>query len=167
MKLCRITLLIVFMGLIYTYLGKNFFYFSSTTLVYLFFWMLGVVCSRKKIQHFYSVIIIECGILIFMKVMAKYLNVELRNMQSLKFPPNIIYVVYSLAIIVLALYAKGRLKISDKNVFSWIGKNAIYYYFCHINNEKSEIMTMYPLYITHFTWHMSMITTTRMMTLRG
>lgn len=44
---------------------------------------------------------------------------------------------------------------------------AIYYYFCHINNEKSEIMTMYPLYITHFTWHMSMMTTTRMMTLRG
>lgn len=79
MRLCRIALLIIFMGLIYTYLGKNFFYFSSTTLVYLFFWMLGVVCSRKKIQHFYSVVIIDCGILIFMKVMAKYLNVELRN----------------------------------------------------------------------------------------
>lgn len=108
MRLCRIALLIIFMGLIYTYLGKNFFYFSSTTLVYLFFWMLGVVCSRKKIQHFYSVVIIDCGILIFMKVMAKYLNVELRNMQSLKFPPSIIYVAYSLVIIVLALYAKSK-----------------------------------------------------------
>jgi len=70
--------------------------------------MLGVVCSRKKIQHFYSVVIIDCGILIFMKVMAKYLNVELRNMQSLKFPPSIIYVAYSLVIIVLALYAKRK-----------------------------------------------------------
>lgn len=153
MRLCRIALLIIFMGLIYTYLGKNFFYFSSTTLVYLFFWMLGVVCSRKKIQHFYSVVIIDCGILIFMKVMAKYLNVELRNMQSLKFPPSIIYVAYSLVIIVLALYAKSKLKISDKNVFSWIGKNAIYYYFCQ---GISSSLLMYFIPSIRWEWYIKL-----------
>lgn len=130
MKKSRVVLFVVFMGLIYTYLGGNFLYLSSQTLVYLFFYFLGVVCSKAKVKHAYSLLAFWGIISVSLKMCAIYLNADLSNMQALKFPPNILYVLYSLFVIVLALYARDKVKVSENNFFCWVGKSAMYFYFC-------------------------------------
>lgn len=153
LKLCRVALLIVFMGLIYTYLGQNFFYLSSTTLVYLLFYLLGVVFGNQKIKHFYSVLIIWVINFIILKIGDYFLGAELSNMQSLKFPPNILYVLYSFFLIVLAIYIKDKIKVSKKNIFCWVGRNSIYFYFCQ---GISSSMLMYIVPKINWIWYIKL-----------
>lgn len=149
-KLSNCALFVIFMGLIYTYLGKNFLYLSSTTLVYLFFYFLGVICSNKSIKRFSFVIISWISLCIGLKLLAVQFGVELSDMQSLKFPPNIIYVLYSLFIIVFALYIRNKIKLTEGNFFCWVGKSAIYFYFCQ---GISSSLLMYFIPQLNWVWY--------------
>lgn len=128
-KVCCLTF-VVFMGLLYTWFDKTFFLLSSQTCFYLFFYLLGVLCKDVKIKHLGTAILLLASDVLLMKGLGTYFGWNIRNMQQMKFPPNIVFLLYSCLTIVIALYARSKLQtISGRNVFCWIGRSAIFFYF--------------------------------------
>jgi len=123
---------VVFLGLSYTWLtGKTFVLMPRETLFYLCFFLLGVLCKKVKIERFGTLAILLFFDLGFMKFFGWYFGWDISaSMQAMKFPPNIVYFLYSLIMILVALWGK-RLSIGEGNLFSRIGRNSsLWFYFC-------------------------------------
>ena len=118
-KYCLISLFIVSIGLLYNYLGYNFFIFSRNILFYMFFYLLGFVCRNTHIKRFTLVISFVILDILVMKILEIYLGLDISVMQNNKFPPNIIYLFYSFITVFVALWLKEKLKnISVNNFFA-------------------------------------------------
>ena len=130
-KQCLACLVIVAMGLLYTFLGYKFFYFSLTVLFYLFFYLLGMVCSKIRINAFAWAALLIMLDLAVIKTLGGYLELDIGVMQNMKFPPNIIYLLYSLLFIFFTLWLKTKLtNVSANNVLCRVGRLALLFYFC-------------------------------------
>lgn len=126
-----ICLLITGLGLLYSYQTGYFFSLNSVTLFYLFFYFLGIACRDVCIKRLKTVIIFFLADVGVMKLIGVYFGWDISNMQGMKFPPNIIYLLYSLLWICVVLWGKSKLwEISAENVFCKIGRSAILFYFC-------------------------------------
>ena len=59
----------------------------------------------------------------------KVFEVDVFQVQKLKFPPHITYMLLGMIAILISLYIKGIAKINPQNHIVKIGKHAIFYYF--------------------------------------
>ncbi|TWP30314.1 acyltransferase [Apibacter muscae] len=94
---------------------------------YLFIFMLGYYFKNKnfKITYLYFTIALVSSYFIIFYILG--IDIYLDNID--KFPPNIIYLLYSLFSLTAILYLKDKIVIHKSNFLIYIGKNAIYYYF--------------------------------------
>lgn len=124
-------LLIAGLALLYSYWTGSFFLIPSRILFYLFFYLLGVACKDFYIERFRVLVVFGLADICAMKLIGISQGWDVSNMQSMKFPPDIVYLLYSLLWIAGVLWAKKKLpKISAGNVFCRIGRAAILFYFC-------------------------------------
>ena len=66
-----------------------------------------------------------------MVLMGQRLGLDFLKMQDAKFPPNVIYLFYSLVSVIAALWLRGKLTgLSSKNPLCRIGRAALLFYFC-------------------------------------
>lgn len=123
---------VAMVGLLYTYLEKTTFIgISSRTLFYLLFFLLGTLCRTAKIKHFHTVILLALLDIAVMKCLGIYFGWDISNIQSMKFPPNIIYFLYSLLSVSVALWGRGKCRgLREGNILCRIGRSAIWFYFC-------------------------------------
>lgn len=123
--------LVVFLGLLYAWVsGKSFALLPITVLFYLIFFLIGVLCKNYRIEQFRTVIILLVLDLCLIKGFGRYFGWDISaNMQSMKFPPNIVWLLYSLIMVIIALWGR-RIPIQEENLFCRIGRNSLWFYFC-------------------------------------
>lgn len=127
--LYHILLFVVFAGLLYIYLSGMRIPFFQRILFHLFFFLLGAVYKDIQIRRTSNVLLFIALNLLLMKGLGSYFGWDIsQSMQQMKFPPNIIYLLYSLLSIAVALWGK-RYRVSANNIFCRIGRNAIWFYF--------------------------------------
>lgn len=95
---------------------------------YLFFFMLGNITKDKKINLLEAIIFI-LSIVCFLAIIKIITPINIFNLQGNKFPPNFIYLPWSLFGVVIVLYLKNFFLNCKENVLSKIGQNSIYIYF--------------------------------------
>ncbi len=107
----------------------------SQILFYLFFYMLGnytkdIELSLGKMIGLFAITIIE--LLVIHNLM--YTDVTL--LQQHKFPPNFIFLLWSLFGVYIVLYLKKYFNYCKKNVLSLIGQYSIYVYFAQMIGDS-------------------------------
>lgn len=118
-------------GLTYTWMGGRIPLLSQTTLFYLSFFLLGLLCRRATIPRLSwaaGLVLLDMGAMV---LLARCLGADVFRMQDLKFPPTPVYLLFSLAAVIAALWLRGRLScVSAQNLFCRIGRAALLFYFC-------------------------------------
>lgn len=122
-------ILICFILFIWNQSGMGYLFLSREMLFYSVFFLLGYLLKDTKIKSVKVFLIIEVLLISSAIVLAKLMEVDIVNIQSLKFPPHIIYMIFSMLAITMALFFKERVYPSKSNFFVWAGKNAIWFYF--------------------------------------
>lgn len=140
-----ITLFMLFIFL-YAQTIKDTFIFDATISFYCLIYLLGYISHTVKIINVKKLITLESTNFIILIFIFCSLNLNLSSIQSIKFPPSIPYLVISLFSIYLIWFLKDRIKIKEKNLFVFIGKNALFYYFAQ-GIGSSILYLIYP-YIT-------------------
>lgn len=145
----------VFGLLVFLYLfGRyNSFYIDSQVLQYSVFYILGLLSSKIKISSFKSFLLLEITVMIGLLLLYRYTGNGLLDMQRLKFEYSAIYLVYSLIFIIFIWYINDRMNISN-NLFCWIGKNAIWFYFSQ-GVSSSICYSIVPIF-TGFKWYITL-----------
>lgn len=118
-------------GVLYSWVfGKNFVLLPETTLFYMFFFLLGAVCRKARIRRLRVMAVLVLFDIGLMKWFGYYFGWDISSsMQSMKFPPNIVWMLYSCLMIIVALYARDKITVGPKNVFCKIGKISLWFYF--------------------------------------
>lgn len=114
---------------IWSMMGRNYYFLTREILFYSMFFLLGFILKDKYIKRASSLIVFLALTIGLAYIFSIMLNVDITNLQTLKFPPHIVYFLVSLLAILFAVYFKGKLNIKEKNPFVWVGKNAIWFYF--------------------------------------
>ena len=96
--------------------------------IYSFIFLLGYYSSNKKISK-NTFIKSELLIILLTILIFKISNYSISNLQDLKFPVTIYYLLVSLPSIILFWYLKDKLKIKENNKINYIGKNALFFYY--------------------------------------
>ncbi|RKI70135.1 hypothetical protein D7V91_04005 [bacterium 1xD42-67] len=124
-------LALVLAGLVYTWAGGRIPLLSQTTLFYLVFYLLGLLCWRTKIPCLSwtaGLIALDLGAMV---LLARRLGSDIFQMQDLKFPPAPVYLLFSLMTVIGALWLRGRLTgLSPSSPLCRIGRAALLFYFC-------------------------------------
>lgn len=123
--------LVIFLFIIYgiSLFRPNFIFLSTNVLLYLFLYCLGYYLYNLDYSIKKAVVnigIILCLFLLLVKV-GPYNFCEL---QMAKVDNHIVYLLYSMFSINIMLLLKNRINVTEKNIFSKIGKNALLFYFC-------------------------------------
>ena len=95
---------------------------------YLFFFMLGNLSKDRKLK-LSEIIIIIVSLIVVLFIISKVPFVNIFDMQGNKFPPNFIYLIWSLFGVVIVIYLKKYFINCKENILSRIGQNSIYVYF--------------------------------------
>ena len=100
-------------------------------LFHLFFYLLGLLCRNVTIPRLswaVGLIVLDLAVMV---LMGQRLGLDFLKMQDAKFPPNVIYLFYSLVSVIAALWLRGKLTgLSSKNPLCRIGRAALLFYFC-------------------------------------
>lgn len=130
MVLCIIAELYISAGI-----NDTFFLFSTYIWFYLFFFLLGYYIKKYdiSIRCIWTLLIgIICLGLLWYGC-ARLFGVSCRDLQSNKFPPNIVYLIASLIFVLLAIYMKDRITIRNNSLanktLGFMGRNAFCFYF--------------------------------------
>lgn len=120
----------------------DFIFISSNYLLYLFIYCLGYYLYNKKID-FKSFLLLIIANILLLGVLLKITSFNLDNIQLAKSYNHFVYLVYSLLSINIVYFLKDKIKIRNKNVFVYVGKNALLFYFCQ-GIGSSLIYYIYP-----------------------
>jgi len=123
-------LLICLVLFLWSQAGRTYYFFTREILFYSVFFLVGYISKDIKIKKTANLILYFCISAGVAWVIAMGCDVDIRNLQALKFPPHIVYMLLSFLGVLIALYCKNRIKVSEQNPLVWIGKNAIWFYFC-------------------------------------
>ncbi len=108
---------------------SEFHFLNIQTLFYLFIYLLGYYLYNYKIS-FGGFVFGEMILLVVLYSLTRFNDYGFMAMQTAKFDYHINYMVYSIVSILVVFYFKDRIKMSCKNVFSFMGRNALLFYFC-------------------------------------
>lgn len=107
----------------------SFFFLDIQTLFYLFIYLLGYYFSKIKIDG-KTFVILEFLTLTILYFLTRHNDYGFNMMQTAKFAYHINYMVYSMIAILVVTYFKDVLKIKKKNILTFIGENALSFFFC-------------------------------------
>lgn len=114
-----------------TWAGASIPLLSQNVLFYLSFYLLGLLCRKVTIPRLSwaaGLIVLDLAALV---LTGRKLGLNFLAMQDMKFPPNIIYLLFSLVTVIAALWLRGKLTgLSPKNPLCRIGRAALLFYFC-------------------------------------
>ena len=114
-------------------LSFSFYYYPSGNTGYVFVYLLIFLTAKQCRNVYVKVPYIFLGFFVLLTAYyLLYLYFGERTtilVRRQKFPPNIIYLVYSCFSLFLILIFKGRLMVKKSNFLTYIGQNAIFYYF--------------------------------------
>ena len=119
----HILLFMIFLSMV------NISFIDSYIAIYSFVYLLGYFSYKNKINSGYSFIFMEAYAVIFVNVLFSISGYGIVDIQSLKFPPTIFYLSFSVPGIILVWFLKDRIRISKSNPINYIGKNAIFFYY--------------------------------------
>lgn len=128
-RLLKQFILICFILFVWNQSGMGYLFLSREMLFYSVFFLLGYLLKETKINSIKLFFFIEVFLISVAIALAKLMGVDISNIQSLKFPPHIIYMILSMLAITIALFFKEKVYPSKSNFFVWVGKNAIWFYF--------------------------------------
>lgn len=118
-------------GLVYTWTGGQIPLLDQTTLFYLVFYLLGLLCWRTSLPRLSwaaGLIALDLGAMV---LLARRLGADIFRMQDLKFPPAPVYFLFSLVTVIGALWLRGKLTgLSPADPLCRIGRAALLFYFC-------------------------------------
>lgn len=118
-------------GLAYTWRGGSIPLLPQTTLFYLAFVLLGLLCRGAAIPRLPWALGLMAADAALMLLAARRLGLDWRRMQDMKFPPNAVYFCYSLLAIIAALWLRGKVSsVSPQNPLCQVGRAALVFYFC-------------------------------------
>lgn len=108
---------------------------SSYIWFYLFFFLLGYYVRKNEISIscIWTLFSGTISLVLLWYGCARLFGVSCRDLQSNKFPPNIVYFIASLITVLMAIYLKDRINIGDHSfankILGFIGRNAFCFYF--------------------------------------
>ncbi|MDR3286467.1 MAG: acyltransferase family protein, partial [Prevotellaceae bacterium] len=121
--------IILFAGI----LSFSFYYYPPGTtgyiFVYLLLFLIAKLCRKTFIKTPYIFLGFFVLLAIYYLLYLYFGDKATILVRRQKFPPNIIYLAYSSFSLFLILVFKGRLKFEKPNFLTYIGQNAIFYYF--------------------------------------
>lgn len=106
----------------FTFIGTNIF-------MYLFIYLLGYYLFHFKLKNWQCFAFLLSGWFILYIIFILYMGLDFNNIQIYKFDYDMRYLLHSMLSILSVVFLKDRIKIKDKNVFVFIGKNALLFYF--------------------------------------
>lgn len=98
-------------------------------LTYLSFFLIAHQLKNINLKPLYAILCFLLLLFIYYLLYLYFGNKATLLIRYQKFPPNIIYFVYSSFSLLIIVFLKGRIKFSKNNFLSYIGQNAIFYYF--------------------------------------
>lgn len=122
-------LIILLVLFVWAQMGQQYLFFSREMLFYGFLFVLGYWSFDKEIQKKRVFVSLLTLFTVGSWILAHMLGEYIWNVQSLKFPPHILYLMLSMIAVTFTMYYKNKFIPSEKNIFVWVGKNAIWYYF--------------------------------------
>lgn len=128
LKYFKLLLLFSLCILIYITTRRNILFIDSYFAFYFFIYLLGYTLNNYKLKRSY-LIFMELCLFIVNIVVFKYYHLDITSIQTIKFPPTLIYLLFSLISIAFFWYLKDSLKIKKGNILNYVGKNAIVFYF--------------------------------------
>lgn len=114
---------------IYCSNNNNFIVFDSYTSFYSLIYVLGYVLHHYKLKNIKQLITLEILNFLIILVIFYVLGLSIPSIQTIKFPPSLPYLFFSLFSILIFWYLKDNLKIKKSNVINYIGRNAIFFYY--------------------------------------
>ncbi len=130
----------VFYGM--TLYKSNFMFLSSVNLMYLFIYLLGYYLYNLHFKNINQFLLAIFTILIIFVLLILFNDYGFLDMQEAKGMAHINYFVYSLFSILLITFLKDVISFKE-NIFNFIGKNALVFYFCQ-GIGSSLIYKVYP-----------------------
>lgn len=107
----------------------NFTFITVNIFMYSFIYLLGYYSYNIKIKRNSSFVIQLMTLLFILFVFQKYMALDIEKMQIYKFSYDIKYLLYSSISMLIVFFLKDRIKIKSNNLFTYIGKNALTFYF--------------------------------------
>ncbi len=112
---------------------------------YLGVFLIANLLKGKKIKNFmvpilYGLVVVSIAVLV-----GVYGNEIFYKLNKQKFPPKLPYIVWSLFSLVTVLVLHNRLKISKDSFMTYVGKNAIFYYFAQGMSSSVVYFVVAPL----------------------
>lgn len=109
---------------------QDFIFISTEILMYSFIYFLGYYLYNFKIKNLKCFLGISSIFIFLITCLYFFTDFNILNMQSYKFLYSFYYLLYSMISILIVFYLKDKINISSKNLVSYIGKNALIFYFC-------------------------------------
>ena len=117
---------------------------------YLFFYLLGYLLKDVYIKNWWVVAGIAGSISLLLAVLGGALGVNILIVADFKFPPTIIYLLWSLYGVLLVVSLKNKFESMTKNFVSYLGTIALYLFFAQ--GISSSLIYYYLNYIPIQAW---------------
>lgn len=104
-------------------------FIDSSTAIYSFVYLLGYYSYKNKFKSFKQFLLFELLTIFFVVFIFWISGYGIINLQDLKFPPTIYYLLASMPGILLTWFLKDKLKVLKNNFMCYLGKNAIFFYY--------------------------------------
>ncbi len=127
--------------------NKVFLFLDQETIFYLGIYILGYILNSYKIKNFLQFIFYEILAISSVVLILKIFNFSIGRIAILKFPPDIHYLLYSSISIILFWYLKDAMKIKKKNAITYVGQNAIFFYYAQ--GVSSSILFIIYKYVAN------------------
>lgn len=139
--ICVLSLILI--AFIYSSVSDiNILLFDRMTLFFSIVYLLGYLSVNYKLNLVKTIIYEVIALLVTICLFYAY-RYGIGDIQDIKFSFSIVYLAFSMISIILFGYLKDRLKIKDKNIINYIGKNAIWFYFSQ-GISSSVLYFIYP-----------------------
>lgn len=127
--------------------NNSFIFLSTVNLMYIFVYLLGYYLYHFHFKNFKYFLISLVIVVFFVRILLHFNEYGFLNMQAAKNIAHINYFAYSLISILCVVFLKDKIYVKN-NVFTFIGRNALIFYFCQ-GIGSSLIYKIYP-YIIDF-----------------
>ena len=109
--------------------SQSFLFFDMYISLYSFFYLLGYYSSKKKFKSWLMFFLGEIALVLITYFVFNKSGIGISNVQDIKFPPNIYYLLFASLSVIPAWFFKDNYNVSSKNPVNYLGKNAIFFFF--------------------------------------
>lgn len=126
------------------------------TVFYLMVFLVAYQLKNKKLTNSQVLLLIGFVVLSLVGMFWNYGTNIFYKLNKQKFPPKIPYIVWSFVSLAMVFIFYNRLKIQKENLLSYIGQNAIFFYFAQ-GISSSLVYFFIPVFRENLHWFVLMI----------